>query len=68
MRDFIILISQLLSIAIIQIIITTSLDENGQKWLIKIINIACISICYLLLIRYVYNLYAGEFITFFNFF
>lgn len=55
MRDFMILMGELLFIAVFQMISTTFLDEVGQKWIIKLINIACIVICYFLLLRYVYN-------------
>ncbi|MCL2047173.1 MAG: hypothetical protein FWG87_00455 [Defluviitaleaceae bacterium] len=68
MREFLMLIGELLFIAMLQIIISTSLEETGPKWLIKTINIACILISYILLIRYVYNLYIGEMSSFINFF
>ena len=68
MREFLVLIGELLFVAALQIIISTSLEEGGPKWLIKTINIACILICYFLLFRYVYNLYIGELTTFINFF
>jgi len=55
MRDFMILMGELLFIAVFQMISTTFLDEVGQKWIIKLINVACIVICYFLLLRYVYN-------------
>jgi len=67
-REFLTLIFELLFVAMLQIIISASLEEGGPKWLIKAINIACILICYFLLIRYVYNLYIGELSMFINFF
>ena len=68
MREFLILIGELLFIAILQVLISTALEESGPKWLIKTINISCIVICYFLLFRYVYNLVVGELVTFINFF
>jgi len=55
MREFMILMGELLFIAVFQMISTTFLDEVGQKWIIKLINVACIVICYFLMLRYVYN-------------
>ena len=68
MREFLMLIGELLFVAMLQIVVTTSLEESGPKWLVKTINVACILICYLLLFRYVYNLYIGELTSFINFF
>ena len=68
MRDFWILISQLLFTAMMQLALSTYLEAIEAKWLIKIINISCIAICYILLFRYVYNLYNTEISAFINFF
>jgi|GEM_PF-696628 len=60
MREFMFLIVELLTVAVLQMILENILDEASQKRLIKIVNIACILICYFLLIRYVYNHFLGE--------
>ncbi|MDR0273706.1 MAG: hypothetical protein LBI27_10380 [Clostridiales bacterium] len=66
MREFFMLITQLLFIAILQVILADFLDDT--KWAVKIINIACISICYFLLVKYVYNQFAWEISVFMNYF
>jgi len=68
MREFVILIFELICIAAFQIIISAIFDEGGPKWVIKAINIACIIIGYFLLLRYVYNLFSEQITTFVNFY
>lgn len=68
MREFMILIGELMFIAILQMILETILDEVSQKKAIKLINIACILISYFLLLRYVYNHFIGELTSMVNFY
>jgi hypothetical protein len=67
MREFMILIGELVLIAMVQVILDAILDESGQKRAIKVVNIACILISYFLLVRYVYNNLIGEFTTMINY-
>ena len=60
MREFIILIGELLFVAAIQAIIEAIMDERGLKRQMQVVNIACILISYILLIRYVNNHLLGE--------
>ena len=60
MREFMILIAELMLIAVLQVVLGAVLDEGGTKWAVKVLNIACISISYVLLVNYVYNQFAGE--------
>lgn len=55
MRDFMILIGELVFIAALQFVLIEILDESGQKRYIKLVNIACVAIGYFLLLIYVYN-------------
>lgn len=66
MREFLILLGELVFIAILQVVINTILEESGQKQYTKVINIACILICYFLLVRYVYNNFVNEIMAFIN--
>ena len=67
MREFMILIIELLFIALIQTVIEAVFDEQERKKQIKVVNIACILISYLLLIRFVYNHLLGELTAFVGF-
>ena len=60
MREFMILIAELLFIAVLQTIVESILDAEERKKQLKVVNIACIAISYVLLIRYVYNQLWGE--------
>jgi len=55
-----ILIAELLFIAVLQTIVESILDAEERKKQLKVVNIACIAISYVLLIRYVYNQLWGE--------
>ncbi|MCL2355671.1 MAG: hypothetical protein FWC70_00760 [Defluviitaleaceae bacterium] len=55
MREFMVLMGELIFIAALQFVVIEILDESGQKRYIKIVNIACVVIGYFLLLRYVYN-------------
>jgi len=55
MREFIILIGELLFIVLIQTVLESVLDAEKRERQMKVINIACIVVSYLLLIRYVHN-------------
>jgi hypothetical protein len=68
LREFMILIGEVMCVVAVQIILGAVLDESGHKSVVKIINIACILICYFLLFRYVYNNFIGEITMFVNFF
>ena len=67
MREFMILITELLFIAVLQTIVESILDAEERKKQLKVVNIACIAVSYVLLIRYVYNHLWGELTTFVNF-
>ena len=67
MREFMILLAELLFIAILQTIVEAVLDAEERKKQLKVVNIACIAVSYVLLIRYVYNHLWGELTTFVNF-
>ena len=60
MREFMILIAELLFIAVVQTIIESILDTEERQKQLKVVNIACIAVSYVLLIRYVYNHLWGE--------
>lgn len=60
MRDFLILIVELLAIAIIQTIVESILDAEERKGLLKVVNIACIAASYILVIRYIATHLWGE--------
>lgn len=60
MREFMILIAELLFIAVVQTIVESIMDAEERKKQMKVINIACIAVSYVLLIRYVYNNLWGE--------
>jgi hypothetical protein len=69
MREFIFLIIELITIAIIQMILENIFEELSQKkWKIKLINVAGILISYFLLLRYVYNHFIAEMASMLNFF
>ena len=67
MREFMILIAELLFIAVVQTIIESIFDAEERKKQMKIVNIACIAVSYVLLLRYVYNHLWGEIMAFVNF-
>ncbi|MCL2386446.1 MAG: hypothetical protein FWC89_02745 [Defluviitaleaceae bacterium] len=60
MRDFMVLIGELMFVAALQVIVNAILDEGGQKRVITVVNIACVLISYFLLVRYVYNHLIGD--------
>jgi len=67
MREFMILIAELLFIVILQTIVESVLDAEERKKQLKVVNIACIAVSYVLLIRYVYNHLWGELSAFVSF-
>jgi len=67
MREFMILIAELLFIAVIQTIVESIMDAEERKKQLKVVNIACIAVSYVLLIRYVYNHLWSEITAFVNF-
>jgi len=67
MREFMILIAELLFIAVIQTIVEAIMDAEERKTQLKVVNIACIAVSYGLLIRYVYNHLWSEVLAFVNF-
>ena len=67
MREFMILLTELLFIAVIQTIVESILDAEERKRQLKVVNIACIAVSYVLLFRYVYNHLWGELMSFVNF-
>ena len=67
MREFMILLTELLFIAVLQTIVESILDAEERKKQLKVINIACIAVSYVLLFRYVYNHLWGELMSFVNF-
>jgi len=66
MREFLILIAELLFIAVIQTIIESILDAEERKKQLKVVNIACIAASYILLIRFVATHLLGELFAFVN--
>lgn len=68
MREFMILIGELVFLAAAQFVLIELLDETGQKRYIKFVNIAFILIGYFLLLRYVYNNFVGEVTSLVNFY
>ena len=62
-----VLIAELLFIAVVQTIIESILDAEERKKQLKVINIACVAVSYVLLIRYVYTHLWGEVLAFVNF-
>ena len=66
MRPFLILIAELLFIAVLQTIVEAILDSEERKKQMKVVNIACIAVSYVLLFRYVYNELLGELTTLAN--
>lgn len=67
MREFMILIAELLFIAVVQTIVEAIMDAEERKTQLKVVNIACIAVSYGLLIRYVYNHLWSEVLAFVNF-
>jgi len=55
MREFFILIGELLVIVLIQSVLEAVLDTEKRERQMKVINVACIVVSYVLLIRYVHN-------------
>jgi len=62
-----ILISELLFIVVLQTTVEALLDTEKREKQIKVINVACVAVSYLLLVRYVYNHLWGELLSFVNF-
>ena len=67
MREFMVLIVELLFIALIQTIVEAVFDAEDRKKQMRVVNIACILISYLLLIRFVYNHLLEELTAFVGF-
>jgi len=67
MREFMILIAELLFVAAVQTIVESIMDAEERKKQLKVVNIACIAVSYGLLIRYVYNHLWNELLAFVNF-
>jgi len=67
MREFMILLTELLLVAVIQTIAEYVLDAGERKKLLKVVNLACLAVSYALLIRFVYNHLWGELMSFVNF-
>jgi len=55
MQDFLVLITELLLIVILQTIIESILDADKHKGHIKVVNVACIIASYVLLLRYIFT-------------
>jgi len=68
MREFMFLIFELMTVAVLQMILENILNETSQKRVVKLINIACILISYFLLLRYVYNHFIVEITSMVNFY
>ncbi|MCL1842842.1 MAG: hypothetical protein FWF79_03440 [Defluviitaleaceae bacterium] len=68
MREFMILIGELMFISAMQIVLEAILDETDKKKIMKVVNLACIIISYFLLLRYVYNHIIDEIGGFVNFY
>ncbi|MCL2373365.1 MAG: hypothetical protein FWC78_08200 [Defluviitaleaceae bacterium] len=60
MREFLILITEIMAVVILQTILETVFDLQERKQYAKVLNIACILVCYFLLIRYAYLHLFGE--------
>ena len=67
MREFLILITEILLVVILQTIIEAVLSIQKREEYTKVVNIACVLVCYFLLIRYAYNHLWGEITTIVNF-
>jgi len=67
MREFLILITEILLIVILQTIIEAVLEIQQRKEYTKVVNIACVLASYLLLFRYTYNHLWGEIVALVNF-
>ena len=67
MREFMILITEILLIVILQTIIEAILAIQKREEYAKVVNIACVLVCYFLLIRYTYNHLWGEIAALVNF-
>jgi len=61
MREFFILIGELLLIALLQSVLEAVFDTEKRSQQMRVINIACIAISYLLLARYVFVHLLSEF-------
>ena len=66
MREFMVLIAELLFIAVVQTIVESLLDAEERKKQLKVVNIACVAVSYVLLFRYVYNHLWSELAAFVN--
>jgi len=55
MREFVVLIGELLFIVLIQSILESVLDAEKRERYMKVINVACVVVSYVMLIRYVHN-------------
>jgi len=64
MREFIVLVGQLLSISLLQMVLEVFIDPKERPYHVKILNIACIMFCMFLLIQFVFNYILGEISTF----
>ena len=66
MREFMILIAELLFIAVVQTVVESMMDAEKREKQLKVVNIACVAVSYVLLFRYVYNHLWGELAAFVN--
>jgi len=66
-REFIILIGELIIIAAIQTVIEAVFKEWKLEKQMTVVNIACVLVSYILLIRFVYNNFFEELTTLVNF-
>lgn len=66
MREFMILIAELLLIAVIQTIVESVMDAEKREKQIKVVNLACLAVSYVLLFRYVHSHLWGEIAAFVN--
>ncbi|MCL2839218.1 MAG: hypothetical protein FWE05_00465 [Defluviitaleaceae bacterium] len=60
MREFMILIGELIIIAVIQTVLDAVFTELEIEKQIRVVNIACLILSYFLLIRFVSNHFLGE--------
>lgn len=66
MGEFIMLIAEILFVAVVQTIAEEVLSAEKYKNILKVINIACIIVCYVLLFRYIHGNLWSEFSMFIN--
>ena len=67
MHEFLTLIIALLAVALFQIISEYIFDQMKWQPVSKMVNIACVVFCYLLLFRYVYDNFLDELLSFVTF-